>query len=581
MRLLLGYGDVDKGFAEADVVLEETYRTSMVHQGYIEPQAATARVEPDGRLTVWTTTQGSFTVRVQLHALLGVPESRIKVVPMEIGGGFGGKVYVHLEPLVALLAQKAGRPVKGVMSREEVLKGTGPGAPAVIRMKVGAKRDGTITAIDSTMYYDAGAFPGSPIGRAAITGPAPYKTPHLRVHAYDVITNKPRVEAYRAPGSTQAAFAFEVHMDRVAAALGLDPLEFRRRNCPHEGDLLPTTQPYNRIGLEQIYGRIAAHPCWTTPLATAPGKLRGRGLATGHWPGGAFTSSCRVTLNGDGSLEVVVGSVDLTGTRTTLTQIAAEEFGLDTEQITVTVGDTDSSDYTDVTGGSRITYTMGEALHKACQDVLTELRQRAANQLEANVDDLEYVGQAFRVKGSPAKAVDLVGLARASTRGEGVVMGHGTVSRMGLAHQFAVHVADVEVDEETGKITILKYTAFQDVGCAINPTQVEGQIQGGAVQGIGWALNEEYFYEGQQLRNPTLLDYRMPVALDLPMIDVELIEEPAPHGHYGMRGVGEVPIVPPPAALANAIANATGVCLRELPMHPGRVLTALLAHRGK
>jgi xanthine dehydrogenase molybdenum-binding subunit len=283
-------------------------------------------------------------------------------------------------------------------------------------------------------------------------------------------------------------------------------------------------------------------------------------------------------VNADGTVEAVVGSVDLTGTRTSLTQVVAEEFGLSADEVQVTVGDTDSVGYTDVSGGSRITYTMSAALNKACRDALDQLKQRAAEQLEANLEDLEYADRRFFVRGSPQKAATLQELAKASVMGSGPIIGKGTATRMGLAHEFAVHIADVEVDPDTGKVKIIHYTAFQDVGCAVNPTQVEGQMQGGTVQGIGWALTEEYAYDKGILRNPTLLDYRMPTALDLPMITTEIVEVPAPDGPYGIRGVGEVPIVPPPAALANAIYRAIGVRMHELPMSPERVRRAIEQH---
>jgi len=574
-HFVLGYGDVERGFAEAEAIAESSYTTRMVHQGYIEPQSCTAHFDANGRLTVWTTTQGSFTVKGQLASLLRLPHSRVRVVPMEIGGGFGGKIYILTEGIAALLAKKSGQPVKLTLTREEVLKATGPGAPCAIWVKAGARKDGTLTAIQARMSYDAGCFPGSPVGNAGLTAVAPYKQPHLRIDGFDVVTNKPRVQAYRAPGATQAAFAVETVMDMLAEKLGMDPLSFRIQNTPQEGDPMANGRPFNRIGLQAVYDRVKHHPAWTTPLS---GKNRGRGIATGYWRGGTFTSSCHVAVNADGTLEAVVGSVDLTGTRTSLTQVVAEEFGLAPEDVQVTVGDTDSVGYTDVTGGSRITYTMSAALHHACQDALHQLKQRAAEHLEANIDDIEYAQQRFFVRGSPDKSASLQQLAKASVMGSGPILGKGTATRMGLAHEFAVHIADVEVDPDTGKVKILRYTTFQDVGCAVNPTQVEGQMQGGTVQGIGWALTEEYAYENGLLRNPTLLDYRMPTALDLPMIATEIIEVPAPDGPYGIRGVGEVPIVPPPAAIANSIYRAIGIRMRELPMSPERVRLAIEQH---
>jgi xanthine dehydrogenase molybdenum-binding subunit len=572
-HMVYSRGDVEAGFREADVILEHTYRTQMVHQGYLEPQACAARVEPDGKVIVWTSTQGIFTVRTQLVELLGLPANRIKVVPMEIGGGFGGKALALFEPVVVALAQKTGRPVKLVLSREEVLRATGPGAPAVVTVKAGAKRDGKLTAVSAIMRYDAGAFPGSPVSRGLLVGLAPYKLENMWAEGFDVVTNKPRVQAYRAPGGTPAAFAVEALMDALAEAIGMDPVEFRLHNAVEQGDLLPVGMPLNRIGLKQILAQVKSHPCWTAPL---PGPNRGRGLALGFWIGGSFTSSAHVAINPDASASVFVGSVDLTGSRTAILQMAAEGLQLSPQEISVTVGDTDTAPYADLSGGSRITYTMSAAVHQACQDALAQLKERAADKLKVAKEDLEYGEKRFWAKGDPQKGVSLKELARESvSSGKGPIVGKGSTTRMQPAPTYAAHVADVEVDAETGKVKILRYTCFQDAGCAVNPVQVEGQMQGGAVQGIGWALTEEYVFEKGILKNANLLDYRCPVALDLPMIDTVIVEVPASEGPYGVRGTGEVPIVPPGAALANAIYRAVGVRLDELPMTPERVFWAL------
>lgn len=573
-------GDVERNFAEADVVLENTFRTTMVHQGYIEPQACTAQVTPDGRITVWTTTQGAFTIKMQLAGLLSVPHSSIRVVPLEIGGGFGGKIFINLEPLAILLARKSGRPVKMVMTREEVFRATGPASPAVITIKTGAKKDGRLTAVKATFIYDAGCFPGSPVSAAMVVGLAPYgKVPNLRVDGYDVVTNKPCVNAYRAPGAPQAAFAVESQMDMTAEAIGMDPLDFRMINASEAGDPLPNGIGFNRIGLTEILKRIKTHPYWNTPL-TVPN--RGRGLALGYWRGATFTSSAHCIVNGDGTISLVLGAVDLTGTRTTMAQMAAEEFGVEPHEISVTVGDTEMVGYSDVSGGSRITYMQGTAVHRACQDALAQLRNRAAIRLGVGDGELGYADRAFYVGEKPEQRVSVVDMARASlVGGEGPIVGRGTATKLQPAHAFGAHLAEVEVDTETGKVKILRYTVFQDVGCAVNPTQVEGQMQGGASQGIGWALSESYIFDRGIMKNATLLDYRMPVALDLPMIETVIVEVPASDGPYGVRGVGEVPIVPPPGALANAIYRAAGVRMKELPMNPEAIWRALQTGTGR
>ena len=572
IHMVYNRGDVEAGFRQADVVLEHTYRTQMVHQGYMEPQACAARMEPDGKMTVWTSTQGVFTVRTQLVALLGIPASRIKVIPMECGGGFGGKSLALFEPTVVVLAQKTGRPVKLVLSREDVLRATGPGSPTVITVKAGATRDGKLTAVSASMCYDAGAFPGSPVSRGILVGLAPYKVDNMWAEGFDVVTNKPRVQAYRAPGGTPAAFAVESLMDMLAERLQMDPLEFRAKNAVQQGDTFPLGMLINRIGLKEIIERIQTHPCWTTPLV---GPHRGRGLALGFWIGGSFTSSAQVTINSDATASIYVGSVDLTGTRTTILQMAAEELQMTPREITVTVGDTDTAPFADVSGGSRITYTMSTAVYQACQDVIGQLKERAAEKLNTPVTELVYGEKRVWVKSDPQKVVWVKDLARESVAiGKGPIVGKGSTTRMQPAPAYAAHVADVEVDPETGKVKILRYTCFQDVGRAINPAQVEGQLQGGAVQGIGWALSEEYVFDKGILKNANLLDYRCPVALDVPMIDTVLIEVPASEGPYGLRGTGEVPIVPPGAALANAIYRAVGVRLDQLPMTPERVFWA-------
>lgn len=575
-RTVLERGDVAAGLAAADVVIERRYRADAAHQGYLEPVAAVAQAEPDGRVTVWTSTQGTFTVEWQLSVLLKMPMSRLRVVPLEVGGAFGGKIYAHVEPLCVRLAQKAGRPVRIVLTREEVLRATGPGAAAIADVRAGATRDGTLTALEVRMWMEAGAFPGSPVANALLVGGAPYKVANLRLEGFDVVANKPRVEPYRGPGGPQANFAVEQAIDELAQRLGLDPLDLRRRNGVVAGDPLPTGRSLPAVGLAQVLDAVARHPCWTDPLP--PGRHpRGRGLAIGFWHGQSFTSSCQVAVTGDGTLSVTIGAVDITGIRTALAQVAAEEFGLSVEQVAIQTGDTETSGYSDVAAGSRTARTMAAAVGGACREALARLKERAAARLECAAEDVEYVEQRFQVKGIPDRAIGLAQLARLTmVEAGGPVITEGVTQRMPAAPTFAAHVADVEVDPATGKVSVLRYTAFQDVGRAINPTQVEGQMQGGAVQGIGWALTEgEDFDERGWMRNASLLDYRMPTALDVPPIDCVIVEVPAPDVPYGLRGVGEVPIVPPAAAVANAVARAIGQRAAHMPMTPERVLRAL------
>lgn len=569
-------GDIEAGFKESDVIIEQTYHTQMVHQGYLEPQAAVASVDAQGKVTVWTSTQGHFDAKLQLCDLLSIPYHHLKVVPLEVGGGFGGKMTVWIEPLCILLAHRTGRPVKIVLTRDEVFQATGPGAPTVITIKAGATKDGTLKALAATLIYDAGAYPGSPVMMGAATGIGAYHLPNYKIECYDVVTNKPWVQAYRAPGATQAAFAVESHLDIMAEALGLDPVEFRLRNAVAEGDTPPTERTYNRIGFRTLLENVSQHPAWTSPDLSGEGPNQGRGMACGLWYGAVMTSSAQVTFNNDGSVALMVGTPDISGSRTSLLQIAAETIGIPPDKVSITVSDTESGGYSDVSGGSRTTYSMGTAVYRACQDAIAQFSKRAAVQLKAEVDKIEYDKGIFRVKGSAQSGVSLAELAKMSLkRGDGPVVGHGSLTRLAPAPAFAVHIADVEVDPETGKVKLLNYTAFQDVGRAINPTLVEGQMQGGAAQGIGWALSEGYVFDKGILLNPSFMDYRMPTATDVPFINTEIIEVPSPTGPYGARGVGEAPIVPPPAAIANAIYKATGVRIHELPMNPERVFWAL------
>lgn len=572
-------GDVEEGFAKADLIHETHYDTKMVHQGYIEPTSAIAWAQTDDKITVWSSTQGTFGIRRSLSDLLEIALDKINVIPMEVGGAFGGKIYAILEPLAVTLSRKAGRPVKLVMSRAEVFRATGPGAPSHITVKTGVRKDGTITACYCKLVLDAGAFPGAPVAGASLVGLAPYKTDNLKIEGYDVVTNKPRVQAYRAPGGTPAGFAVEAHMDEVAEKLNIDPLKFRMINAVDEGDRMTNDEIFNRIGLKEVLKSISKHPAWTTPIQ--PGANRGRGVALGFWRGATLTSSATVNVHPDGTITMNTGQVDITGTRTSLGQIVAQEMQVPLDNVTVRVGDTDSTPYTDLSAGSRTTYVTGTAVYRACKDALAQLKAHAAEQFNVNPNEVEYNNGKFTVKENEEQNVDLVTVARNSTRrASGPILGYGTVTRVQAAPQFAANVVDIEVDRDTGKITILRHTTFQDVGKAINPTMVEGQMQGGAAQGIGWAITEYYDYDEGVLRNPTLLDYRLPTALDLPMLDTEIIEVPASDGPYGARGVGEVPIVPPGGAIANAIYNAVGVRLYNLPMTPEAVFWALQAKQN-
>ena len=566
-------GDLAKGFAEAKVVVEREFKTATVHQGYIEPQNATAMWNADGHITVWCSTQGSFTVRQQVAELVGVPISHVKVVPMEIGGGFGGKIRVYLEPIAAILSRKTGAPVKVVMSRADVFEATGPTPGSYMKLKLGVDASGKITAGEASIAFEAGGFPGSPVGAAAMCVFACYDVPHGKIDGYDVVVNRPQMSAYRAPGATQAAFALETVIDEVCEKLGIDPLEFRLKNAAKEGTRRIDGPVFPKIGMYEsvLAARDSAH--YQTPLT---GKHRGRGVASGFWFNIGLKSCCTATVNADGSVSLVEGSTDIGGSRTSIAMQLAETLGIQAEDVVPAVVDTDSVGYTDVTGGSRVTFATGWAAYEAARDIQRQLVTRAAQIWERKPEELTY--QDGGVSGPNGLRMSFRELAAEVQKHGEPVVGRGAVDPEGCGGAFATHVVDVEVDADTGKVEILRYTATQDVGTAIHPSYVEGQIQGGVVQGIGWAMNEEYFYDAQgAMRNSTFLDYRMPTALDLPMIDPVIVEVPNPGHPYGVRGVGEVPIVPPPAALANAIYRAVGVRMQELPMSPPRLLKQILA----
>ena len=571
-------GDVDKGMAEADVVIEREFRTQMVHQGYIEPTNSTAYVAPDGRITIWTSTQGAWDIRNQVATILQIPEGMIRVIPMEIGGGFGGKFTAYLDPVVVLLSQKTGRPVKAVMTRAEVFQATGPSSGTYIRLKMGAKRDGTLVAADAFMVYDAGAFPGSPVGGASVTGLSPYNIPNFKIVGFDVVTNRPRVKAYRAPGATAIAFAVETVLDEIAERLGIDPVDLRLKNAVGPGDRMTNGVPYPSIGFRELLTAVKEHPHYNAPLE---GKWAGRGFAAGFWMNGSGVSTVHLTFNTDGTVNLIEGSTDIGGTRATMAQIVAEELWLEMDEVKPMVGDTQIVGFNDGTGGSRTTYSTGVAVWKACQNAIAEFKVRAARMLEVDAEEIVFEAGDFKVKSNPERSVNIREVIRNLRRTGGHFEAVGVSGGLKMAPAFGASLVDLAVDPETGKVEILRWTQFQDVGKAIHPSYVEGQLQGGAAQGIGWALYEEYIFKDGHMLNPTFLDYRMPTALDLPMIDTCIIEVPASDGPYGVRGVGEVSIVPPPAAIANAIYRATGVRMNELPMTSERIWRAMSQRQSR
>tara|TARA_B100000749_G_scaffold76037_1_gene57068 strand:+ start:310 stop:2613 length:2304 start_codon:yes stop_codon:yes gene_type:complete len=565
-------GDVEKGFKEADVIVEREFTTQTVHQGYIEPHASTATWAGDGRLTVWTCTQGSFAIRSSCAAILDIPESAIRVIPTEIGGGFGAKITTYLEPVAAVLSKKSGRPVQVVMSRKDVFEGTGPTSASTMRTKIGATKDGKITAAQVWMAFEAGAYPGSPIGGGTLCATGPYNITNLLVDGYDVVVNKQKVQAYRAPGQPQGAFAVEPVIDELAEKLGMDPLEFRLKNAVKEGDRMPNGVPHPHFGVMEMEEAMKAHDHYQTPLT---GPNQGRGVAVGYrWQGGQ-ASSATITVNNNGTINLVTGSVDIGGSRTAVAMQAAEILGISAEDVSPTVVDTDTIGWTGVTGGSRTAFDTGLAAIQAAQETIRLMKARAALLWEIDEEEVIFDGGIFRCT-STEDNISFKDLSARLMQTGGPVTCSVSAASPGSGPIIAGNLVDVEVDPETGKVDILRYTAFMDVGTAVHPAYVEGQIQGGTVQGIGWALNESYFYdeEGVML-NSSFLDYRMPTSLDVPMIDTVMIEVPNPKHPFGIRGVGEAPIIPPLPALAIAVSNAIGVKMSDLPLTPDVILAAL------
>jgi len=565
-------GDVEKGFKEADVIVEREFTTQTVHQGYIEPHASTATWAGDGRLTVWTCTQGSFAIRSSCAAILDIPESAIRVIPTEIGGGFGAKITTYLEPVAAVLSKKSGRPVQVVMSRKDVFEGTGPTSASTMRTKIGATKDGKITAAQVWMAFEAGAYPGSPVGGGTLCATGPYNIANLLVDGYDVVVNKQKVQAYRAPGQPQGAFAVEPVIDELAEKLGMDPLEFRLKNAVKEGDRMPNGVPHPHFGVMEMEEAMKAHDHYQTPLT---GPNQGRGVAVGYrWQGGQ-ASSATITVNNNGTINLVTGSVDIGGSRTAVAMQAAEILGISAEDVSPTVVDTDTIGWTGVTGGSRTAFDTGLAAIQAAQETIRLMKARAALLWEIDEEEVIFDGGIFRCT-STEDNISFKDLSARLMRTGGPVTCSVSAASPGSGPIIAGNLVDLEVDPETGKVDILRYTAFMDVGTAVHPAYVEGQIQGGTVQGIGWALNESYFYdeEGVML-NSSFLDYRMPTSLDVPMIDTVMIEVPNPKHPFGIRGVGEAPIIPPLPALAIAVSNAIGVKMSDLPLTPDVILAAL------
>ena len=574
-RVTFSRGKVEDGLTRAEIVIRRTYTTARIHQGYIEPQAAVAAADPvTGELTIYTATQGTFYVRAETAKALGLPQQQVKVVPMTVGGGFGGKILIF-QPLAGALAILSRRPVRLVLTRNEDFLATEPGPAAKIELELGATRGGDLTALRATVSFDSGCKPGSPLSIASLMLGGYYRFPTLSIEAIEVLTNKPPVGAYRAPGVPQATFAIESAMSELAATLGADALSFRLRHASASGDPMPHNRPWPKMGLREVLEALDRHPARRRPRE--PGE--GIGVAIGGWPGGLESATACIRANTDGTFQVITGAVDITGTATTMGLIAAEILGVAPDKVRIVAADTSHAPFSGMSGGSKITYTVGAAVHKAAEDARRQILSIAAGHLEARVDDLEIAEGAVRVKGSPTVALSLAEIVGMSMRFGAKyppVFGQGSTAITRQAPGFAGHLVRVRVDRETGEVRIVEYVVAQDVGYAINPPAVEGQIIGGVAQGIGWGLMEQVAYDDAgSLITGTFTDYALPRAPCTPRVDVVVVEVPSEEGPFGAKGVGEPPVIPGAAAIANAIADATGVRITSLPMTPERIVRAL------
>ena len=569
-----GHGDVEAGFAEADLVVEDSFVTEATHQGYIEPHACLGQLGADGKGELWCTTQGHWIAQKTCAALLGIETSQLRVTASEIGGGFGGKTTVFIEPVALALSRKANRPVKIVMTRSEVFRATGPTSSASMDVKIGMKKDGTITAAQGVFRLQGGAFPGAPGDMTAMCAFAPYNLPCVKQIGYDVMSNRPKQAAYRAPGSPMGAFAVESLVDEMCRELKLDPIEVRLKNGVQTGDQASYGPKFGSIGLKEVLEAVKDHPNLQAEL----GPNQGRGFAVGYWFNHNGETSVSMAIGEDGTAQVSVGTPDIGGSRASVSLMVAETLGIPYEDVRVNVVETGALGVNEPTHGSRATFATGKAAVEATQGAIKEMCRRAAAEWGIDEEAVEWVDGAAQPAGPnagkfPPMSIKEIAANMGSTGGP--ISGHHESVPDGVGASFGAHVVDLEVDPETGRVTILRYLVAQDAGRAIHPSYVEGQYQGGAVQGIGWALNEEYVYgDDGRLQNAVFLDYRIPVASDLPMIDTVIIEVPNPGHPYGVRGVGETGITPPLPAIANAIANATGARLRHLPMNPPKVLAA-------
>ncbi|WP_295821461.1 xanthine dehydrogenase family protein molybdopterin-binding subunit [uncultured Deinococcus sp.] len=573
-------GDVDAAMSSAHKVVEGTYVNAPVHQSYLEPHAVVA--EPGlrpGQVTVYTSTQGQYTVRNEVAGALGLREGDVRVEPMTVGGGFGAK-YGITDALVTAAALHAERPVRMVLTRSEDMLTTMPAPGTQITVKLGADEAGSIVGLDVHAVIENGVFRFGHAGIIATIIGGMYRCANVRIRTQELLLNRAASGAYRAPGMPQALFALESAVDDLAQALGTDPLELRVKNAVQAGDATGTGRPWPDIGLKACLAQVQAHPLWAQ-RGTVPNE--GVGLAIGGWPGAFSPTGAVCRVDTDGTVRLHVGSVDISGVHSSMVLIAAETLDVDPDSIEIVQGSTDSGPYAPGSGGSQITISLSGAVLDASTQVKEQLLDLAARHFEAHRDDVELAQGHARVTGVPDKTISIGKLAALGQRtagGPGPVVAEGRAALKAGAPGFIAQLVHVRVDPDTGHVTLLRAVSIQDVGYALNPMLVEGQLHGGMAQALGIGLYEGQHFEHGTLGNPNFMEYAFPTATDIPPIDAVLVEQPSEHGPFGARIVGEPPITAGAAALANAIKNAVGVRVTALPV-TAEAVWGLMRERGQ
>jgi CO/xanthine dehydrogenase Mo-binding subunit len=566
-------GDVDAALAGSAVTVSGTFTTSWVYQAYMEPHGATAWLEGSGDLVVAGGMQGIFYTRSQIARIFGWPLSKVRAVGTPLGGAFGSKIMV-VEPLAAAAAIKLRRPVRLALTRREDMTMTNPAQATRIELEIGADRDGRFTGLRTRMVFDSGAFSEwtvESIGAILIAGP--YRWQAWDVKAFGVETNHVGTGSYRGPGGPQASFALESLIDDLGAKLNIDAVELRQRNAVVPGDVMVDGEPWVRLGTQEVLKAIADHPLWKNRHNLPPGE--GIGLSVGVWPGGKEPAAAMCRLEGDGTVTIITGVVDMSGVSSGFATIAAETLGIHPSRINIVASDTSSAPRSPMSGGSVVTYSSGRAIQRSVENLKTRLLKFASEELEIDPADLELHDGRVEPKGAPSKGISITDLAE-KLEGFGVttepIEGHGTGLPPSLAPSVSGHLAHVRVDPETGEARVLNFVIVQDVGRALNPALVEGQMRGGVVQGIGWALYEAMTYDDQaQLMAGSFMDYAVPDADKAPPIETVIVEVPAPDGPFGAKGIGEAPVCGSPAAVANGVKAAGGVRMHALPMTASRI----------